>query len=230
MSSPSPAFSSYKLVSKSSPKPNLLVMFLGFVKFTEYILHANRHSIRVSIDIRTRYMKHGNHLLYIVRDLERVNITRGLIRVASLGGPPRVLQVVPPALQDRRVHGAGVAVAREDAGAAHAEDVDKVAARDGEEERTEPDARGLRDPETLVAFGVEDAGDDEVVGDRWEAGATVRYGRLVEAIFRNGLLNHCFALCDRFGRHLETRVAWRHVDSWGLGVTDAVGASLWCCG
>lgn len=75
-----------------------------------------------------------------------MNVTRRLICIATLSGPPRVLGAVPPPPQDRGVHRAGVAVAGEDAGAADAGDVDKVATRDREEQRMESDPGGVLRP------------------------------------------------------------------------------------
>lgn len=67
-----------------------------------------------------------------------------------------------------------MSVAREDAAASDAEEVDEVALRDAEEEGAEGDSWGLWDPEAFVLVGerggVEDGGDDEVfgyVGEGW---------------------------------------------------------------
>jgi hypothetical protein len=59
-----------------------------------------------------------------------------------------------------------MSVSREDTRLADAEEVDKVALGDGEEERAEPDILRLGNPQPLVAVvNVEDARDDQVLGN-----------------------------------------------------------------
>lgn len=66
-----------------------------------------------------------------------------------------------------------MSVPREDTTLAHAKDIDKVAVRDIETQRPEPDVFGLWDPEALVTFEIENARDNKVLGDRGKFGTSV---------------------------------------------------------
>jgi len=110
-----------------------------------------------------------------------MHVSARLVAVPSLFGPPVVLEVVPAAFEREGVHGACVAVAREDPAAGYAEEVHEVALGDAEEEGEEGYSGGLGDPEARVlgdrgGGGGEDVGNEEVVGDVWEGRATVGDG------------------------------------------------------
>lgn len=184
----------YKLVDKIRPEPDLFVMLSRLLDFAEDILHPDGIPVNINVDIGTRDMEHGHHLVHIVRYLERVDVPRRLECVAALFCPPRVLQVVPSSFQHHGVHRAGVAVSREDARLAYPQEVDEVALAGTEEKGPEPDPVGLRDPETLVAVQVEGPEDDVVVKDVGKRGAAV---------------GHCLRVCLRCcGRHVDLNEVW----------------------
>jgi hypothetical protein len=57
-----------------------------------------------------------DHLLDPLRHLKRMDIPRGLKRIAALRRPPVMLEIVLPSPQRRRAHGPRVSMAAEDAG------------------------------------------------------------------------------------------------------------------
>lgn len=121
------------------------------LQLAEHSLNSNRDTFRIDIDICPRYVKHSSHFLDIIWNLESVNITWRLVCVTTLSRPPRMFEVVPAALEHCRMDGAGVAVAREDAGLPDMEDVDKIATRHRKRKWAETHVGCLWDPQALAA-------------------------------------------------------------------------------
>jgi hypothetical protein len=92
----------------------------------------------------------GDHLFHVLGDVEGVGLAGRLEDIAALFGDPVVLQVAPLPLEHHAMHRRGMAVAREHAGLAHAQQVGPVALRDVQAERAEPDVLRLRHPDALV--------------------------------------------------------------------------------
>lgn len=88
-------------------------MFLRVIKLAEYIFDAGRVAIRIYIDISPRHMEQGYHLLHVVRDFQGVNVTWRLESETTLCRPPRVLEVMPAATEDKRMYWAGMTMTRQ---------------------------------------------------------------------------------------------------------------------
>ena len=120
----------------------------------------------VVIDHRAEDVKQRDHFGHAGIDDKCVDFAGGLEDVHAFAGDPIVLQVAPGAADDVAVDRGRVAMAAEDAGAGDAEQVDPFAVDGVEEERAEPDVRGLGDPEAVVVG----EGVDGDVGDRVRGG------------------------------------------------------------
>ncbi len=98
-----------------------------------------------TVDLEVR-----DHFVDVVGHDQRVGFARRLVDIAALPSDRIVLQVVPAPLQDKTVHGIGVALPRQNAGLGHLQQVHPVTLRDVQAERAEMDVLGLPDPEAIV--------------------------------------------------------------------------------
>ena len=107
-------------------------------------------------------MEQRGHFRHVVRHHQGVGFAGRLERIVAGGRHPVMLQIVPLATQGDGVHRARVAVAGQDAGRAHPENVDVVALADAEDQWFERDAFGLRDPGLLIAIQIQDLPHEDV--------------------------------------------------------------------
>src|SRR6478735_378187 len=95
---------------------------------------------------------------------------------------------MPAALENCCVHATSVAMAREDTRSSDSKNVDKVATRNREKKRSEPNVWCLWDPEALVAFKVEDSWNDKVVRNSGKTGTSIWNSGLIRTFFELFLL------------------------------------------
>src|ERR1700712_1351869 len=126
-----------------------------------------------------------------------MGLARRLEHIGSGLRHPVMLHVVPASAQDMAVHGRRMAMPAQDAGAAHAQQVDPVALAGVQAERTEPDILRLWNPETLVLR--DDARDDDLALGFLGEGQLVRHPARID-IRRRGISDDV--------RHRWTFLSW----------------------
>src|SRR4051794_31843864 len=138
--------SPHEAVGVIGAKADALVMAADALKLGEHVLVAERFAVRVDVGVATRDVEQRGHLLHVFGHNQGVGLARGLESIVAGRGDPVVLEIVPPAAQGEGMHWAGVAVTREPARGADAQDVHVVAPADAKHERLGRDGPPIRAP------------------------------------------------------------------------------------
>src|SRR5450755_3968257 len=130
--------------------------------FAEHVLVSYLLPGLVEINHGAADVEEGDHLAAVVGNNEGVDFPRRLVDEASLVGNPIVLEIAPLAPDHVPDDDHRMAVARQHSRAAHAQQVAPPAADRVQQQRTEPDVGGLRNPDALVTRNRRDCdlGDD----------------------------------------------------------------------
>ena len=134
----------------AAPRPGVAIVRAAHLDLREHVLVAGLPALGVDVDHRAADVEERDHLGAIGRHGQRVHFARRLEDEAALLRGPVVLEIFPAAPDHVADDEHRMAVARQHAGAAHAQQVAPAAAHRVEQQRPEPDVLRLRHPHALV--------------------------------------------------------------------------------
>ena len=125
-------------------------MLAAHVDLRKDVFVADVLTPRIDVVHHAVDLKQRDHLLAVIRYVERVRLSGRLIDVAAFFRRPVVFQVTPLPFQNISVDGLGVPVAGQNAGFPHFEQIDPVALACVQTQRPEPNVLGLGNPLAVV--------------------------------------------------------------------------------
>src|SRR5438552_2862146 len=93
----SPRTSSHEAPHIVRPQPEGLVMTVCILELREYLLVAQRRTIRVDIRVAAANVEQGHHLLNVFRNDQGMRLAGWLERIIPSGCHPVVFEIPPPA-------------------------------------------------------------------------------------------------------------------------------------